>query len=176
MNRGTTFILTTAALLCLAVALPAGDARAQQKQKVSYKVPAENAKYPQVHYIDVGDVPGHQVGVSELHRVFPNHAPEINGVRLKETWTRTLADFVDYNGLSTNYTMYVLENGDKFFVRASTMGHNTGGKRSNTSMGTITGGTGKLVGIRGITRSLGTSDPKGGFNETQAEIEYWIEK
>jgi hypothetical protein len=143
---------------------------------VSYKVPAENAKYPQVHYIDVGDVPGHQIGVSELHRVFPNNAPEINGVKLKDVWTRTLADFVDYNGLSTNYSMYVLENGDKFFVRASTMGHNNGGKRSNTSTGTITGGTGKLLGIRGITRSLGTSDPKGGFNETQAEIEYWIEK
>ena len=176
MHRRTVIILTTVALSCLAVALAAGDAAAQQKQHVSFKVPAENAKYQQVHYIDIGDVPGHQVGVSELHRVFPNNAPEINGVKLKEVWTRSLADFIDYNGLSTNYPMYMLENGDKFFVRASTMGHNTGGKRNNTSVGTITGGTGKLTGIRGITRSLGTSDPKGGFNETQAEIEYWIEK
>jgi hypothetical protein len=47
--------------------LPAGDAVAQQR--VSYKVSAETAKYQQVYYLDVGDVPGHQVGVSELHRV-----------------------------------------------------------------------------------------------------------
>ena len=176
MNRRSIFTLTAMALLGLAVILPSGDAAAQQKQRVSFKVSAENAKYPQVHYIDVGDVPGHQVGVSELHRVFPSNAPEINGVKVKESWTRTLADFTDYNGVSNNYTMYVLENGDKFFVRGSTMGHNNGGKRSNTSTGTITSGTGKLVGIRGITRSTGTADPKGGFNETQAEIEYWFEK
>jgi hypothetical protein len=176
MNRRTTLILTTMTLLCFAVALPTGDAAAQQKQRVSYKLPAQNTKYPQVHYIDLEDVPGHQVGVSELHRVFSSNAPEINGVKFKEAWTRSLIDFIDYNGLSINYTTYVLENGDKFFVRGSTMGHNTSGKRSNTSVGTITGGTGKLVGIRGISRSTGTSDPKAGFNETQADIEYWIEK
>ena len=32
MNRTATFILTAAALLCLAVTLPPGDATAQQKQ------------------------------------------------------------------------------------------------------------------------------------------------
>jgi hypothetical protein len=55
-------------------------------------------------------------------------------------------------------------------------GHNTGGKPSTTSVETITGGTGKLVGIRGMIRASGAADPKAGFNETQAEIEYWIEK
>ena len=34
---------------------------AQQKQKVSYKVSAENSKYTQQHMIDVGDASGHQV-------------------------------------------------------------------------------------------------------------------
>ena len=66
MNRRTTLILTTMTLLCFAVALPTGDAAAQQKQRVSFKLPAQNTKYPQVHYIDLEDVPGHQVGVSEL--------------------------------------------------------------------------------------------------------------
>jgi hypothetical protein len=35
---------------------------------------------------------------------------------------------------------------------------------------------GKMTGIRGMTGASGTSDPKRAFNETQAEIEYWIEK
>ena len=149
MNRRTTLILTPMALLCLAVALSAGDAVAQQKQRVSYKVSAENSKYQQVHYLDVGDVPGHQVGVSELHRVFPNNAPEINGVKLKEIWTRSVADFTDYNGLSNNYSVYVLDNGDKFFVRASTMGQNTAGKRSTAGIGTITGVPESSLGFEG---------------------------
>jgi hypothetical protein len=75
-------------------------------------------------------------------------------------WTRSLADFTDYNGLSNNYSVYVLENGDKFFVRASTMGQNTAAKRSTAGIGTITGGTGKLVGIRGLTRSSALPIPR----------------
>ena len=126
MNRRSIFTLTIMALLGLTVILPTGGAAAQQKKRETFKVSAENAKYPQVHYIDVGDVPGHQVGVSELHRVFPNNGPDINGVKVNESWTRTLADFTDYNGLSNNYTMYVIENGDKFFERGSTMGDNNG--------------------------------------------------
>jgi len=59
MNRRSVLILTSMALLCVAIALPAGDAVAQQKQKASYKVPAENTKYTQQLNIPVGDVPGH---------------------------------------------------------------------------------------------------------------------
>jgi hypothetical protein len=81
MNRGTTFILTCMGLLGLAVILPLGDAAAQQKQRVSFKVSAENAKYPQVHYIDVGDVPGrfhstrtsHYRQLSSPYRERPGH-------------------------------------------------------------------------------------------------------
>ena len=61
MNRRTTLTLTTMALLSLAVALLAGDAFAQQKQHVSYKVTAENSKYTQQQFLDVGDSAGHQV-------------------------------------------------------------------------------------------------------------------
>src|ERR1700688_1604711 len=53
MNRRTTLILAFTALLCSAVALPAGDAAAQQKQKVSYQTPAANTKYTQQHAIEV---------------------------------------------------------------------------------------------------------------------------
>jgi hypothetical protein len=176
MNRRSIFTLTTMAMLGLAVTLPSGDAAAQQKQRVSFKAPAENSKYTQQTTIDVGDVPGHQVRVFEIHRTYPSNPPLINGVALKEQFQRGTSDFTDYNGLSTAYTVYVLENGDKFFGRASAMGHSTGGKRSTTSVETITGGTGSLVGMRGMIRASGAADPKAGFNETQSEIEYWIEK
>ena len=45
MNRRSLFTLTIMAPLGLAVILPTGDAAAQQKQRVTFKVSAENAKY-----------------------------------------------------------------------------------------------------------------------------------
>ena len=81
MKRIATLTLIKMALLCFAVALPAGDALAQQKQKISYKIGAENAKYTQQHAIDVGDGIGHEVRVYEIHRTFPSNAPAINGVK-----------------------------------------------------------------------------------------------
>src|SRR6266436_3923415 len=119
MNGFTKFTLTAITMLCLAVALPAGDAVAQQKQKVSYKTPPENTKYTQQNLLEVGDVPGHQVRIYEIHRSYPNNAPVINGVKLKEQWTRGMSDYTDNNGPNTNYSFYVLENGDKFFTQAS---------------------------------------------------------
>ena len=72
MNRGTTFPLTIMALLPLAVALSVGEAAAQQTpQKVSYKVSAQNSKFTQQQFLDVGDVPGHQVRSFEIHRTYP---------------------------------------------------------------------------------------------------------
>src|SRR5271163_1294508 len=89
MNRRTKLTLTTMALLCLAVALPAGDVLAQQPeyppqhreyqyQRVSFKPSAANSKYTQHYNIDVGDAAGHQVRVFEIHRTFPSNAPAIN--------------------------------------------------------------------------------------------------
>ena len=177
MKRINTLTLTTMALLCFAVALPAAEALAQQKQKVSYKVAAEDSKYPQRHTIDVGDEPGHQLRIFEIYRAFPGNAPVINGVKLKEQWSRGYADYVDNNGPSTNYGVYVLENGDKFFTLTTTLGQaDAAGKRTTISVGRITGGTGKFVGMKGMVRSTGASDGKAGMNETQTEIEYWFAK
>src|SRR5262245_51026006 len=155
----------------------APSAWAQQKQKLSYKVGAENSKYTQRHTLDAGDESGHLLVLFEIHRTFTGNAPAINGVKFKETWTRGYADYVDNNGLSTNYTIYVLENGDRFFTRASTMGQaDAAGKRATVAVGQILGGTGKLAGMKGLVRSKGVTDGKSGFNETQAEIEYWFAK
>jgi hypothetical protein len=51
--------MTVLALLYVAVAAPAGDAAAQEKLHVSFKVPAENNKYTQQLNINVGDAPNH---------------------------------------------------------------------------------------------------------------------
>ena len=81
--------MRTATALAIAAALSLGatGAWAQQKQKVSYKVGAENTKYPQRHTLEVGDEPGHTVALYEIHRSFAANAPVVNGVKLKETWT-----------------------------------------------------------------------------------------
>jgi hypothetical protein len=177
MNRRTAIRLTTMALLCLAIAAPAGDAFAQQTQTVSYKVGAENSKYTQQQFLDVGDIAGHQVRSFEIYRTFPTNAPVINGMKMKEQWTRGISDYVDNNGTATTYNVYVLENGDKFFTRGTVLARSAGpGKLSNVTVAYITGGTGKLAGIQGIVRTTGTAEPRAGVNETQVEIEYSIGK
>lgn len=155
----------------------APSAWAQEKQKISYKVTADNSKYTQRNTIDVGDEPGHQLTLFEIHRTFPSNAPVIGGVKLKETFTRGYADYINSNGLSVNYTVYTLDNGDKFYSHSSTMGQaDAAGKRTTVGVGQILGGTGKFAAMKGLVRSTGVSDGKANFNETQTEIEYWIAK
>jgi hypothetical protein len=170
-------LTTITSLLYLAVALSTGNALAQQTQHVSYKVGAENSKYTQQQFLDVGDVAGHQVRSFEIYRTFPTNAPVVNGMKMKEQWTRGISDYVDNNGIATTYGVYVLENGDKFFTRGTVLARGTGpGKFTNATVAYITGGTGKLAGIQGIVRTTGSAEPKAGVNETQAEIEYSIGK
>jgi hypothetical protein len=177
MHRRTIITQATIALLGLAIAVPAGDAFPQQTQKVSYKVGAENSKYTQQQFLDVGDGAGHQVRSFEIYRTYPANAPVVNGMKMKEQWTRGISDYVDNNGTATTYSVYVLESGDKFFTRGTTLARSVGpGKLTNMTVSSITGGTGKLAGIQGFVRTTGSAEPKAGVNETQVEIEYSIGK
>ena len=177
MNRLTTLAMTTAVLLCVVIGLSPVDAVAQEKQRVSFKISAENTKYTQQHSIEVGDVPGHHVRVYEIQRTFPNNPPMINGVAMKEQWTRAISDYTDNNGPGTTYGTYVLENGDKFFTRSALVAQSTApGKLTASTVGTITGGTGKFSGMQGTVRTVNIADPKAGVNEGQTEIEYTINK
>jgi hypothetical protein len=174
MNRRTTQIATLIAVLGLAMV---GQAAAQQMQRVSYKVTAENSKYTQQQFVDVGDVPDHQLRSFEIYRAFPADPPVINGMKIKEQWTRGVSDYIGNNGTATTYGVYVLENGDKFFTRSTVLAQSVGGgKFTNVTVGYISGGTGKLAGIHGIVRSSGSANPKAGANEVQTEIEYSIDK
>src|SRR6185369_16304366 len=112
------------------------------------------------HVIDVGDVPGHQVRILELHRTFPDDKPNCEGLKRVESWNRSYSDYTDRNGHVWGYLIVVLENGDKVFGEldgtSQTIVQPDGSKKSTTTEVTrYTGGTGKYQGIRGI--QLGTT-------------------
>jgi hypothetical protein len=174
MNRHIT--LTTMTLLCLAVAVPTGNAAAQQKQQVSYKVSAESSKYTQQLNIDAGDMPNHIVRVYEGSRTFPNNAPVINGLKLVEEWDRGIAELTEGNGTGTQVSVYVMENGDKFFDRRAVVAQSASGRITATQVGYITGGTGKFAGMQGVVRASVNFDLRTGFTETQIDIEYSLGK
>jgi len=175
MNRRSALDISLITALGLVVSL--SNAVAQQKQHVSFKSAAENSKYTEQHVIDVGDIPGHQVRVYEIHRTYPTNPPMINGLKLTDVWTRATSDYINGMGSGNNYGIYVVENGDKFFVRSTLVAQSSGtGKLTATVSGVIAGGTGKLSGITGTVQSVTQADPKAGFNENQTDIDYSIEK
>jgi hypothetical protein len=151
------------------------QAVAQQNQQVSFKNLAENSNYTQQQNIAVRDVPNHIVRIYELHRTFPNaNAPVINGLRIVEEWDTGTGDRVDGNGSDIGYSVFVMENGDKVFARYGGHVQTNSGKSTETLSGTITSGTGKLLGIQGTLRTVVNFDPAAGFNENQVNIEYSI--
>jgi hypothetical protein len=160
------------------LALGAADAMAQEKRKVSFNSPAASTKYTQQNAIDVGDVPGHQIRVFEIQRTYGTDAPVIEGLRLKESWSRGLTDFNDLNGLGVSYNIYVLENGDRIFARGHFIAQSVASEGSlrNLAASTLTGGTGKFSGIRGVVRTETSANPKAGMNEQKGEMEYWLPK
>jgi hypothetical protein len=105
--------------------------------------------------------------------------PNCEGLKVVESWSRGYSDYVNTNGRAWGYSVSVLENGDKIFSQWSGTTHTTvnpdGSKKTTyTGTNTLTGGTGKYRGIRGMGRDLTTFDPKAGFNEGQWEEEYWL--
>ena len=95
--------------------LPISEGWAQQKCKRSGAYLAQDSKYTEQHVIDVGDVPGHQVRILELHRTPSNAKPNCEGLKVVETWSRGYSDYTNLNGRAWGYDVTVLENGDKIF-------------------------------------------------------------
>jgi hypothetical protein len=172
------WLAATTTILCSGAP---GLVGAQEKCKMKWEVSAANSNYTQQHVIDVGDVPGHQIRIFELHRTFPNDQPNCEGLKRVEEWARGYSDYIDRNGRFWAYRVIVLENGDKIF------GENTGtsqttvaadGSKKSTATGVVvyTGGTGKYQGVRGLARENSVFDPEKNFNQSEAEAEYWLEK
>ena len=172
---------TRAALLGAALACFVAPSLAQEKGRISFTVPAANTKYTAQHVLPVADAPGHEVRIFDIVRTFGADAPMIAGQRLKEIRSTGYSDYTDLNGPGVSYNVWTLANGDRFFVRTQIVSHNAAWadpKRKgaeNKTVGPITGGTGKLAGIRGITRNASSFDPKSGSNESKFDLEYWIE-
>ena len=120
--------------------------------------------------------PAIRCALFEIHRTYPGDAPMIAGMKIVESWTRGVSDYTDNNGEGTIYGVYVLENGDKFFTRGTLVAVQSTGvtNLTATTVGPITGGTGKLSRINGMARTSTSANPKAGFIETQVDIEYWL--
>jgi hypothetical protein len=176
MNRCTKLVLMGVIPLSVAITLPQAAALAQQKQQFSFKVSAENSKFTQQQNVDIGDMPNHFVRVFEVRRAFPNNPPLVNGLKLVEEFDRGVADLADGNGTNSGYSVFVMDNGDKFFARSSGTIWTVGGKFIGTTLGRITEGTGKLAGIQGVVHTVTNFDPKSGLNEQQGEVEYSLGK
>jgi hypothetical protein len=167
--------LVTAALLCLAVALPGSNVLAQQKHQVSFKIPNENSKYTVSQNVDIGDAPNHFVRIFETHAIIPDNTASINGLKLVEVISRGIGDLTDgHGGSSSSYLVFLAENGDKLFSRNNVVVQRVSGKLTSTWAGPITGGTGKLAGIQGTTHLFSNFDPNPGgtVSNTQIDIEY----
>jgi len=154
----------------------------EQKTRISFVVPASVTKYDVQHTIPVGDVPGHEVRIFQITRVLGSDAPMIAGLRVKEIRSVGYSDYTNLNGPAASHNIWTMENGDKFFVRTDVVSHNASwsdakkkGAENKTS-GPISGGTGKLAGLRGTTRNASQFDPKTGSNESRFDIEYWMTK
>jgi hypothetical protein len=178
--RVTNLLLTLS--IGAALALPGiSETWAQEKHQISFKNLGENTKYTEQHAINVGDVPGHQIRVFEIHFTYPNDPPVFEGLRVVESWSHGYSDYIDTNGRHWGYITYVLENGDKIFARndgsSQTIVNPNGAKKSTaTGVTTLTGGTGKFRGIQGTLRYISIFDPQAGLNEGKNEGTYSLEK
>jgi hypothetical protein len=178
MNRQ----VSTASLVLALAAFCNSSVSAEEKCKMSGSAAATNTTYTQQHALDVGDVPGHQVRVLELHRTYPaDTKPICEGLKRTEEWTRGLSDYVDRNSQTWGYDVILLENGDKIFAQYSgtsqtAVGADGSKKSTYTGVARYTGGTGKYQAIRGIERQTDIFDPEKNFNQEQFEVEYWFER
>lgn len=182
-NLHCKFVNVASSAVAVAVLILPGisSSWAQERYKYFFKPPPGVSKYTQQHSLDVGDVPGHQIRVFEVHSKFAAVAPEFDGVKVKEQWSRTATDYILGSGAGSGYVEYDLENGDKIYGRSQLQTHARVGQDGTrtmqyTTVTTLTGGTGKFKSIRGTLLSSGLTDLKIGTSNVQTDGEYWFEK
>lgn len=173
--------VATAMLVATSLLLGTSNAFAQEKHKFFFKAPPGATKYGQTQVLEVGDVPGHQMRLTETLSKYSGEAPVYAGVKVVEARGVLVSDYVGGNGNAMSYGVWTLENGDKIYARATiltqtSVGADGGRRTSFTSVTTLTGGTGKFAGIRGTLRGSGFTDLKTGTSGTETQGEYWLEK
>ena len=156
------------------------DAWAQQKYTIS-RVLSSNTQYLQQHAIDVDDGPGHQVRVFEIRYDYPSKDLAFAGVKVKESLTRGMSDYINFSGPFIAYIEYKLEDGNKVFSRATGTAQSTTNADGSrivkfTIVENFIGGTGKFKGIRGQVLGSGERAPLAKSLMQQSSGEYWIEE
>jgi hypothetical protein len=170
-------------LLVTCAALISSGALAQERFKLESNSEGQVGRYIQQLTIDVGDVPGHQVRVVEIHYTYNDKSRfAFNGVKVREGWARGYSDQVSGIGPAWGYVVYLLEDGDRVMGQYSGTAEGEltpAGSRKGTYRGTtrFTGGTGKHKGVRGllVTNVRYDTDPKLGHNIADSKGEYWLE-
>ena len=188
MTRTNRNGFTTALALALIggpILLAPAQSLAQEKYKISYSTKAENTKYTFQHGLEIPDMPGHILRIVEIRVTWPDGgAPTVQGEKVVEAISRGMSDLIAGNGLAHGYTMWRFENGDQAFQQYEDSVQsvvNPDQSKKVTFVGTyvMTGGTGKLKGLKGVGRFSGFADFNAEGKATRtaysAEGEYWFD-
>ncbi len=174
------FALTAVAFV--AALLVADVAWAQQKFPINATSEGVKSRYVQQHVIDVGDLPGHQARILEVHRVHSMKQIVLDGVKVVEEWDRGFSDYTNGVGPARGYGIWVLEDGNKVFLEWNGTAHSeatvTGSKRGTFNGATkIVGGTGKFTKMRGMMTDAVEfdTDPEKGYSRALNKGEYWFQ-
>jgi hypothetical protein len=131
---------------------------AQEKKKISWSAKAENTKVALQQALDIPDIAGHIIRLTEFRRTWPDGgAPTVEGLKVVEDISRGFSDSIAGNGRGSGYSQWRFENGDLMFGEwqntLQTVA-NPDRSRKTTFTGTYvtTGGTGRLRGIKGLGR------------------------
>lgn len=183
MNKNMRTMSVLSISLAVLLFVFSGLALAQQKYTYTHSTAPQSSRYVQQHKMDVGDIPGHQVRILEIHSKYTRGHPVVSGTKVVETWTRGFSDYINGVGPAHGYDVWVLEDGNKIYAEWSGTTYakptSTGSIRG-TFNGTFrfTGGTGKFATIRGVVTTAGEfdSDPDNGYNNSSDRGEYWFEE
>lgn len=158
-----------------------GLALAQQKYTYEHSTSPQSSRYVQQHRIDVGDVPGHQIRIFEVHNKYTRGHPVVSGTKVVEEWARGSSDYINGVGHVRGYSTWVLEDGNKIHTEWTGTTHSdvssTGALRGTFNGTTrLTGGTGKFASIRGVVTDVVEfdTDPDSDYNNGSQRGEYWF--
>src|SRR5215831_16136010 len=185
--RGNQILTVMAPALIVGMVLVASDSSlAQEKKKVSWSTKPENTKIIVQQALEVPDMAGHVIRITEFRRSWPDGGgPVVEGQKVLEEVAYAFSDTIAGNGHGSGYGTWYFDSGDRMFREfqsAIQTAVNPDRSRKTTFMGTYvtTGGTGRFKGIKGLGIFSGRAEldteGKKTRNEYSAEGEYWFEK
>jgi len=121
------------------------------------------------------------VRVYEIRYEYPKKDLAFAGVLVKQSMTRGMSDYINWNGSFTTYSVYTMEDGNKVYSRSAGTTQsttNTEGQRAFkfSFVENFVGGTGKFKGMRGQMRGGGERAAGAKSLSQYSDGEYWIEE